>query len=289
MKVVVIGASGQLGSDLAPILSATHQVVRLDHISIEVSDLDSVRRILVEVNPSMVINTSAYHKLEEVEENPTRAFAVNAIGPRNLALSCKDMNVPLVHLSTDYVFSGRKGSPYNESDSVDPLNTYGISKAAGEMFLRCMWPKHFIIRTGALYGRAGSSGKGGNFVELMLRLASRGELIRVVNDQIMTPTSTRSLSQQISTLIESDRYGTYHVTCQGACSWYDFACEIFRYSHLSPVCTPQSTTQSGSLVRRPSYSVMENAALQQLGIDQMPHWKDALHCYLDARNVKQTT
>jgi dTDP-4-dehydrorhamnose reductase len=287
MRIAVIGPSGQLGSDLVPILSLHHEVVKLEHTSIEVSDLESVSKVLAEVNPGMVINTSAYHKLEEAEENPYRAFAVNTIGPRNLALTCRVMDVPLLHLSTDYVFSGRKESPYIESDSVDPINTYGISKVAGEMALRCLWPRHFIVRTGALYGKAGSSGKGGNFVELMLRLASEAKPIRVVKDQTMTPTSTQSLAQQIVTLIKSDRYGTYHATCQGSCTWFDFAAEIFGVSGLKPDLSPQTTSQSGARVRRPAYSVLDNHNLNLLGLDLMPHWTEALKEYLDQRLHKK--
>jgi dTDP-4-dehydrorhamnose reductase len=200
-------------------------------------------------------------------------------------LVCRDLNVPLVHLSTDYVFSGSKKSPYVESDPVNPVNVYGVSKAAGEMLLRSLWHRHFIIRTSGLYGKAGSSGKGGNFVELMLRLAGEGRPIRVVNDQTLTPTSTWALGIQLGTLIETDANGTYHVTCQGECSWYDFAAEIFKRAGLNPDLGPQSTAQSGTRVRRPQYSVLENLNLQRLGIDRMPHWKDGLQHYLDKRAI----
>jgi len=280
VRIAVIGSSGQLGYDLCAVLSHPHEVVELTHKEIEVTEFESVQKALAEAKFDFVINTSAFHKLEKVEDNPTLAFSVNAVGPRNLALTCRKLDVPLVHLSTDYVFSGRKHNPYIESDNVDPINIYGISKVAGEMALRSLWHKHFIVRTGSLYGRAGSSGKGSNFVELMLRLASEGKPIKVVNDQKMTPTATLALANQVERLIKTEDYGTYHATCQGSCSWYEFAEEIFRWSSLNPDLTPQSTAQSGSAVKRPTYSVLENANLKHLGIDNMPHWKDSLHRYL---------
>jgi len=289
MRVVVIGATGQLAHDLMPALAAAgSEVIGARHGDIEVTDLESVRASLVAARPQIVINTAAYHKVDDVEETPARAFAVNAVGPRNLALVCRDLQAPLVHLSTDYVFSGRKGRPYVESDAVDPVNLYGISKVAGEMALRYLWPQHFIVRSSGLYGSAGSSGKGGNFVELMLQLARAGRSIRVVNDQRLTPTSTRALATQIVALIGTEAYGTYHATCQGECTWYDFAAEIFRRSGLNPEVAPQTTAESGARAIRPAYSVLENAHLQGLGMDLMPFWQDALVTYLQERVVQRS-
>jgi dTDP-4-dehydrorhamnose reductase len=284
MRIAVIGAAGQLGSELTTILSgAGHEVVGLDHAKIEVKEYDSVYRALSSAGAGVVINTSAYHRVDEVEENGLQAFAVNTIGPRNLALCCRELDVPLLHLSTDYVFSGDKGHPYLESDPVAPINLYGTSKAAGEMALRYLWRRHFIVRTGALFGKAGSSGKGGNFVELMIRLAREGKPIKVVNDQTMTPTSTVALAVQINAFIGTEAYGTYHATCQGQCTWYDFAAEIFRRADLCPALSPQSTAESGARARRPSYSVMENSNLKRLGLDLMPSWQEGLQAYLDER------
>jgi len=288
VKVVLIGAKGQLGSDLTLILKTNgYEVVSLTHANVEVTDMGSIRSTLIPAQPDVVINTAAYHKVEEAEGNPAQAFAVNTIGPRNLALVCRDMELPLVHFSTDYVFSGLKGSPYVESDPVDPANIYGVSKAAGEMVLRYLWPRHFIVRTSGLYGKVGSSGKGGNFVELMLQLAREGKSIKVVNDQILTPTSTHALALQIAALIKTDAYGTYHATCQGECTWYDFAVEIFRRAGLNSQLSPQTTTQSGVQVKRPPYSVLENANLKCIGIDLMPSWQDALQSYLTERKIEK--
>lgn len=286
MRAVIIGASGQLAHDLAGALASEgHEVAGLTHQQIEVADLESVRAALPAARPDIVINTAACHKVDDVEDNPERAFAVNASGTRNLAIVCRDLDVPLVHLSTDYVFSGSKGTPYVESDGVDPVNVYGVSKAAGEMLLRHVWPKHYIVRSSGLYGVAGSSGKGGNFVETMLRLAREGRSVRVVNDQTLTPTSTRHLARQIAVLIQRGRYGTYHATCQGECSWYGFAARIFEHSGLSPQLSPQTTAESGARATRPSFSVLDNAALRALGIDRMPPWQDALAEYLEERRT----
>ena len=280
--IVIIGATGQLGSDLMRLwpVQTGDALLGLTHDEIEVADFESVRLKLAKIQPEVVVNTSAYHKVDDVEANPQKAFAVNAIGPKNLALVCRELDAVLIHLSTDYVFCGSKGSPYRESDPVDPINAYGISKAAGEMFVRSIWQKHFIVRSSGLYGVAGPSGKGKSFVELMLQLARAGKPIKVVNDQVLTPTPTHSLATQIAVLSRMNDYGTYHATCQGQCSWFDFARAIFEFSYLSPSLSPQTTSQSGAIARRPPFSVLDNGNLRSLGIDQMPMWEIGLKEYL---------
>jgi dTDP-4-dehydrorhamnose reductase len=283
--VLIIGSTGQLGSDLLHLWSVQpeERIVGLTHADIEVTSIDSVRSKLEAIQPKIVVNTSAYHKVDEVESNPEKAFSVNTIGPRNLALVCREIDSVLMHLSTDYVFSGSKGSPYLESDPVDPVNVYGISKAAGEMFVRSLWTKHFLIRTSGLYGMSGPSGKGTNFIELMLRLAREGKPIKVVNDQVLSPTPTHSLAEQILALSRTGAYGTYHATSQGQCSWHEFARAIFDLSGLSPQLSPQTTAQSGAKAIRPSFSVLDNRNLATLGIDCMPEWRVGLRTYLDKK------
>jgi dTDP-4-dehydrorhamnose reductase len=237
------------------------------------------------VRPQIVINTAAFHKVDVVEGDPARAFAINAIGPRNLALICRELDAVLVQLSTDYVFSGRLQRPHREEDPVDPLNVYGVSKAAGEMLVRYLWPRHHVVRSSGLYGVAGSSGKGGNFVELMLRLAAEARPIRVVDDQVLTPTSTRALAGQLVALVDSGNFGLYHATCQGECSWYQFTQEILRQSGLNASLQPQTTEESGAAAKRPRYSVLENHNLQQIGLDRMPAWQAALSAYLAERRA----
>jgi dTDP-4-dehydrorhamnose reductase len=292
-KIVVIGSNGQLGTDLIRVLKDLSvegegghknlQVTPLTHRDIEILDHPQTRDALIPLDPDVVINTAAYHRVDECEDNLERALEVNAIAVGNLALVCRDLGALLVHLSTDYVFPGRGGSPYVESDPVDPINIYGASKAAGEMILRSSWPKHMIVRSSGLYGLVGSSGKGGNFVETMLRLADEGKAIRVVNDQTLTPTATSDLARQIIALIHTEAHGTYHATCQGACSWYNFAAEIFRLSALCPELSPQTTGQSGARAERPVYSVLDNRNLREIGLDSMPPWQESLEKYLEQR------
>jgi dTDP-4-dehydrorhamnose reductase len=285
--VLLIGGGGQLAHDLRRTWEAglpDERLVSLTHADLEVGDTEAVARALVRFEPSLVINTSAYHRVDEAESRPERAFLVNAVGPRNLALACREVDAVLVHFSTDYVFSGRSARPYVEDDCPDALNVYGASKAAGEMLVRHGWRRHFIVRTSGLYGVAGASGKGGNFVETMLRLARSGQPVRVVHDQVLTPTHTVALAARVIELVATDAYGTYHATCGGECSWYEFAAEIFRQMSVTPRLEPQTTAESGARARRPAYSVLENRALQALGIDAMPPWEEALSAYLAARD-----
>jgi dTDP-4-dehydrorhamnose reductase len=284
--VVVVGWSGQLASDLRRLWPEQHpadRLVGLLHADLEVREIGSVRRALGPIEPQLIVNASAYNLVDPAEADPTSAFQVNAIGPYNLAVAARELDATLVHVSTDYVYSGTKRQPYVETDPVDPISVYGASKAGGEMLVRAAWPKHFIVRTSGLYGVAGSRGKGGNFVETMLSLAGSGEVVRVVEDQVLTPTHTADLAAQIARLAATDAFGTYHATCEGECSWYEFAAEIFRQASLEPRLEPQTTAQAGRAARRPPYSVLDNQGLRRLGIDVMPGWRQALAGYLALR------
>jgi dTDP-4-dehydrorhamnose reductase len=289
-RVVIAGGAGQLANDLIkrwPERRPDDHVLALGHKEFDVTDSQAAHRILAAERPSILINCAAYHRVDEIEDNPERAFAVNATAVRNLALLCRELDIVLVHLSTDYVFSGTDGRrPHRESDPIDPPNVYGVSKAAGELLIRLTWSKHFIVRGSGLYGIAGSSGKGGNFVETMLRLAGEGKAIKVVDDQTLTPTATWFLADQIALLTTSEAYGTYHATCQGECTWFEFAREIFRQAGLRPELRPQTTADSGARATRPMYSVLDNARLRALGLDVMPTWQDALQAYLAMRRVR---
>ena len=286
---VLIGSTGQLAHDLREAWAESNPgqpLVELTHADIEVSDVESVRAALLPLEPALIINTSAYHRVDEVESEPTRAFAVNASGPRHLGLVAKEIDAVVCHLSTDYVFSGRLGRPLTEADPVDPINVYGVTKAAGEMLLRETLAKHLIVRSGGLYGSAGSSGKGGNFVETMLRLAGASKPLRVVEDQVLTPTATRVLARQILALLAAGQYGTFHATCQGSCSWFEFAAEIFRQAGLAPQLGRQSTAESGATATRPAFAVLDNSRLRELGLDELPSWQDALAEYLALRSPR---
>jgi dTDP-4-dehydrorhamnose reductase len=285
-RIAILGGGGQLGRDLRAAWPERHprdEVVSLDHAAISVEEAGSVDGVLGGLRPDLVVNAAAYHKVDLVESTADRAFAVNAVGARNVAKACGRLGAVCLFVSTDFVFSGALGRPYLETDPLDPPNVYGVSKAAGEMLVRLTCPRHLIVRSCGLYGVHGASGKGGNFVETMLRLAASGNPIRVVDDQVLTPTPTAALAVQVAELAATDAYGTYHATCQGQCSWYEFASEIFRQSGLSPDLSPQSTAESGAVARRPSYSVLENAALGRLGMDRLPPWQEGLSAYLVAR------
>jgi len=284
MKLMLIGANGQLGSDLVKVFEG-EDLISLTHQDVDICEPVGVRDTLRRHQPEVVINTAAYHKVDECEANMDKTFAVNVHGVRNLALACREYDCTLLHISTDYVFDGHKGEPYVETDVPRPINVYGISKLAGEYFVRYILRRHFIVRSSGLYGLAGSSGKGGNFIELMLRLAREGKDIRVVNDQVLSPTYTVDLANQIKVLVETEHYGLYHATSHGQCSWYEFAGKIFELSGLEPNLSPTTTAEFGATATRPSYSVLRNGRLEQLGLDRMRPWEEGLADYLEARQA----
>src|SRR5947209_10297626 len=282
MKVAVIGAHGQLGTDLCQVLAAQRfSVVPLTHRDVDVSDSAHVDRVLSSIHADVVISTAAFHKVEECEKQPAQSFAVNAVGPRNLALACRQRNAVLVHFSTDYVFDGAQRRPYTESDLPRPLNVNGVSKLAGEHMLALTWDRCFVIRTCGLYGVAGSAGKGGNFVETMLKKAAEGAPIRVVNDQRLTPTFTGDLAEVIAQLIPPEisaragAYGLYHITHEGEWSWHEFARKIFELEKLTVELKPITTADFFSPVQRPAYSVLSKSNLNRLGLT-MPRWEEGL-------------
>jgi dTDP-4-dehydrorhamnose reductase len=279
MRAVLIGANGQLGSDLMKIFSGW-DLVGKTHCDLDIGDLERVREVLSHTKPDAVINTAAFNRVDDCEDDPEKAFSANAYGARNLARVCADFNCALMHISTDYVFGGEKTSPYTEDDAPNPLSVYGVSKLAGEYFVRNICPKHFVVRTSGLYGAAGSRGKGGNFVDTMIRLAREGKPIRVVDDQVLTPSYTKDLAQGLKELVQTEAYGVYHITNRGQCSWQEFAAKTFLLLGLNPDFRPTTTEALGLKARRPAYSVLARAKLKQLGIEDMPPWDDALKRYL---------
>jgi dTDP-4-dehydrorhamnose reductase len=285
MKIAVIGANGQLGSDLVTAFTENGDAVRgLTHSDIEISDLHSVSRALEDFRPQVVVNTAAMHHVETCEREPEKAFAANGLGPRNLAIVARDLGVVLMHVSTDYVFDGSKGSPYTEEDSPLPVNAYGVTKLAGEHFVRTTTARHFVIRTSGLYGKSPCRAKGGlNFIELMLKLAKERGEVRVVDSEVITPTSAAELAQQIVQLSRSDCYGLYHATAEGCCSWYEFAREIFAITDTAVRLKVASPDEFPIKVARPKYSVLENRALKNRGLNAFRPWQDALHQYLGLR------
>jgi dTDP-4-dehydrorhamnose reductase len=278
----LIGADGQLGQELRQVYS-DHDLIPMTHADMDVTNWKQTEEVLDRHVPDLILNTAAYHRVDECEEFPAKAYEVNALAVRHLAQWASGHGVILVHFSTDYVFDGRLRRPYGEADLPGPLSAYAVSKLAGEHFIRAIHERHFIVRTCGLYGVAGSSGKGGNFIETMLRLASEGKEIRVVDDQVLTPTSAKELARKVRQLVETRSYGLYHITNDGACSWYEFAAAIFDLSGLKPRLEPTTSAAFGARAKRPAYSVLDRANLRQIGLEDLRDWRDALKEYLEER------
>ncbi len=280
MKVVIIGANGQLGMDLMEVFKQ-EKPIGLTHADIEISTLDSVARVMTELKPDLVVNTAAYHKVDDCEKYPDRSFQINAIGAWNLSTVTESLKTDFVHISTDYAFDGKKSSPYRESDLPHPLNVYAITKVAGEQFVAANSSRYYVVRSSGLYGHNKCRAKGRNFIDTMLMLAKEKKEVRVVRDEVLTPTYTHHLAQQIRELVTTRAYGLYHITNNGSCSWYEFASAIFKRAGISINVVPTTVKEFMSPIKRPHYSVLENAGLQSLGIDHMPDWQTSLKHYFD--------
>jgi dTDP-4-dehydrorhamnose reductase len=284
VKVLLIGANGQLGSDLGKVFAtAGDEVVAITHTEMDVRNSERVATVVGEVKPQVVLNTAAFHKVEECEKRPELAFEVNGSAAMNLAQVCQKAGATLVHFSTDYVFGGYShNTPFVETDCPAPLNAYGVSKLAGEYLIAANTDRYFVLRVCGLYGIAGSSGKGGNFVENMLKKALAGEAVRVVEDQVLTPTYTVDLAKAARQLIQTGQFGLYHLSSEGQCSWYEFTRHIFECAGIKARLTGCRTGDFPSPVKRPAYSVLSKAKLRNLGLS-IPSWQDALPRYLQQR------
>ena len=283
MRVAVVGANGQLGSDVVEVFRERgSEVFPLTHVDLELANPDSVSTCLKSLAPAVVVNTAAMHHVEQCEQQPEKAFAVNAIGVRNLAVVTKELGAVLIHVSTDYVFDGAKGQPYVEEDAPVPLNVYGNSKLSGEQFVRTLNDKHFVLRVSAIYGKQPCRAKGGkNFVELMLKLGRERGMVRVVDSEVVSPTPTAQIAAQIYELSGCDAYGLYHGTAEGSCSWYGFAREIFKAANLQVDVQIAGPNEFPAKVPRPKYSVLENRGLKRLGLNRFTDWRDGLQQYLN--------
>jgi dTDP-4-dehydrorhamnose reductase len=279
MKIAIIGADGQVGSDLARILRED-EVVPLYYPEFDITQAQQTREVLRQLNPAAVINTAAYHRVDECEDNPQTSFLVNAVAIRDLALTARELGFILVHFSTDYVFDGRKRQPYVEEDPAFPLSVYAASKLAGEFFVRALAERYFLIRTCGLYGEASSREKGYNFVDRIIALAEEGKLLRIVNDQWVTPTSSAELAEKISELIRTPHFGLFHLTNEGECTWYQFAQEIFSLLGRRPRLKGVDSRSFGARARRPLYSVLENKKAKEIGLSPFSPWPVALKSYL---------
>ncbi len=282
MKTVVIGANGQLGTDcILAFQKARHEVIGLTHQDLEIAEENAVNEILRNLAPGLVINTAAMHNVEACEKSPLQAFAVNAVGARNLARLSNDLGYVLIHISSNYVFDGNKNAPYLETDAARPLSVYGNSKLAGEYFVETIARRYFVVRVSGIYGSNPCRAKGGNnFVKLMLKLAKERGEVKVVDDEFVSPTYTPAIAHQLLKLSQTDAYGLIHATSNGSCSWHEFAATIFRLTNTKVNLLRAAPGEFPMKVPRPKYSVLENARLKQLGIDLMPDWKDSLGQYL---------
>jgi dTDP-4-dehydrorhamnose reductase len=280
MRYAVLGSMGQLGRDLCPRLQG--EVSALTRQQAELTSSQSLHATLNSLRPDFVINCAAYNQVDAAESEPARAFAVNAWAVRDLALMCRDLGSALVHFSSDYVFGldPAHAVPYTESDAPGPLSVYGLSKLAGEYLVRSLCPRHYVIRTCGLYGVWGSGGKGGNFVETMLRLAGQGKPLRVVSDQRCTPSYTADIAAATTELIKRGHYGLYHLTNSASCSWFEFAQAIFQLSGKQADLSPITSQEYGAAARRPAYSVLSLEKLLAMGLPAPRRWQEALQAYL---------
>lgn len=289
MKIALIGADGQLGTDIYSYFRTKDDIelTPLTQKEIEVCDINVCDDVLLKIRPDLIINTAAFHKVDLCEDEVNTTFEVNVAGIKNLCEVALRMDAAMMHFSTDFVFGGiDRKEPYTEKDCPRPISIYGISKLASELTLQYMMEKYYLLRVCGLYGHAGSLGKGYNFVELMIELAEAGKEIKVVDDQVLTPTSTSDLAAKLYELIKTGKYGLYHMTNTGKCSWYEFACEIFRIAGLSPDVKPVTSDEFGAKAKRPSYSVLDNKRLREIGLADMRNWKEALKDYIWARKEK---
>jgi dTDP-4-dehydrorhamnose reductase len=282
VKVAILGANGQLGSDLVEVFG--DEAIPLTHQNLDVTDLESVK-ILYELKPEVVINTAAYVRVDEAEVEVEEAFRVNAMGALNVAKVCNELNAINEYISTDYVFDGIKGEPYEENDIPNPLNVYGLSKYAGELFTMNYSQRHYIVRVASLYGKAGASGKGGNFVEFMIQKARNREEIKVVDDQFMSPTYTKDVAIMLKQFLAmKPAFGVYHMVNDDYCSWYEFTREIFAILGRDVHITPIKSGELKRLARRPVFSALENTKLEKLGLSMRP-WQESLKEYLMGENI----
>ncbi len=280
MKILITGSSGQLGSEFVELFK-NEDLKALPHSELDITDFERVKNFVEDFRPDILINTSAYHIVDECEDYPEKAFLVNSIAVRNLAILSKKIGFILVHFSTDYVFDGKKRSPYHEDDQPSPLSVYGLSKLCGEIFIKNICDKFYIVRTCGLYGAKGKGGKGGNFIERILKKLEEGKELKIVSDQIVTPTHTKELAEKVKALIiKKSPFGLYHMTNEGECSWFEFSKKVFELMGIEAEIKPVSSEELSLKAKRPKYSVLDNRNMRLAGITDFKHWSEALKDYI---------
>ncbi len=285
MRALVIGSSGQLGHDLMRTLGS--EAIGLTHGDIDVTDGIGVSRILRQHEPNWVLNTAAFHRVDDCELNPGLAFAVNAIGAANVARAASEIGAGVVFYSTDYVFGGdgrARHDPHTESSLPDPYNVYGISKLAGERLVMNANPRHLVIRSAGLYGTA-TSRKGWTFPELMANKGRTDGWVKVVTDQALSPTYTHDLADATRALMERDASGLFHLANEGECSWFEFAQATFDITGIAVNMEPAETVTGERRARRPPYSALASERLGATGAPPLRPWREALEHYLNAKGL----
>lgn len=282
MKVLITGAHGQLGQDIARIFNlAGHEVFSCGREELNITDLDQCFQVCSTRRPDWIIHCAAYAAVDAAETDVDGAYLVNAVGTRNMALAAEKIDAKIVCISTDYVFSGTSERPYNEYDSPDPQSVYGKSKLAGEQMIQDFCSRWFIVRTSWLFGLHGN-----NFVKTMLRLGQEKPLLKVVNDQKGSPTYTVDLAQFLINLISTEKYGIYHASNNGSCTWYEFTSAIFEEAReqlgltITAELQPCTTEEFPRPAPRPANSVMDHLAIRLNQFEDLPHWREGLKQFM---------
>lgn len=283
-KVVVFGRGGQLGVELVKEFTLRgYEVTGFDRSAVDITDGSRVERTLADLDPAIVLNAAAYNQVDVAENEPQAAFTGNALAVRNLALACRQIDARLVHFSTDYVFDGTAGRPYTEDDPTHPLGAYAVSKLAGELYAQAYLDHPLVIRTSGVFGPAGVKTNRGNFVELMLRLASSGQPIRVVEDHVASPTYAPALAARTADLTGKNLTGVFHIGGGTPISWFEYAKLIFEAAGLKPELRATNEREYRTAARRPKFSALSNAKMEKHGVTPMPPIREAVKSYLAAR------
>ena len=275
MKIFVTGVKGQLGHDVVMELEKRgHTAIGVDIEEMDITDKASVKKVIEEAKPDGVIHCAAYTAVDGAEDNEALCRKVNAEGTKHIARVCRDLDCKMMYISTDYVFNGQGERPWEPEDEREPLNFYVQTNYSGELAVESL-EKFFIVRIAWVFGKNGK-----NFIKTMLNLGKSRDHLTVVSDQIGSPTYTYDLARLLADMIETDKYGIYHATNEGLCSWYEFACEIFKQAGMNVTVTPVSSDQYPSKAKRPMNSRMSKDKLEEMGFERLPSWQDALERYL---------
>ncbi|MDY4821768.1 MAG: dTDP-4-dehydrorhamnose reductase [Lachnospiraceae bacterium] len=276
MKVLVTGVKGQLGYDvMAELAKRNIEAIGVDIDEMDITDKISVEKVIGEAAPDVVVHCAAYTAVDAAEDNEALCRRVNADGTRNIAEVCKKLDCKMVYISTDYVFDGQGTRPWEPDDERHPLNVYGQTKYEGELAVQENLSKYFIVRIAWVFGKNGK-----NFVKTMLKLAETHDKLTVVNDQFGSPTYTYDLARLLVDMIQTDKYGIYHATNEGICTWYEFACEIFRQAGVKIEVTPVPASEYPAKAKRPENSRLDKSKLTENGFERLPSWQDALRRYI---------